>query len=93
MKKILLIAALGLSATAFANDRIEQEIHNSGQFEAKRAQAVKVLEQKGYAVHDVDADDHMGKPVLDVEASKNNQEYDIKLSWPDLNIIEEKIDR
>lgn len=51
-----------------------------------------MLEQRGYRVHDIDADDYRGRPVLDVEAYKGGREYDIKLSYPDLRIIKERID-
>lgn len=52
-----------------------------------------MLEQRGYQVYDVDADDHWGKPVLEVEAYKDGREYDIVLSYPDLKIIKEQLDR
>ncbi len=51
-----------------------------------------MLEQRGYRVHDIDADDYRGRPVLEVEAYKGGREYDIKLSYPDLRIIKERID-
>lgn len=52
-----------------------------------------MLEQRGYQVRDIEADDHWGKPVLEADAYKNGQEYDIVLSYPDLKIIKEKVDR
>ena len=51
-----------------------------------------MLEQRGYQVHEIDPDDHWGKPVLEIEAYKNGREYDIILSYPDLKIIRETID-
>ena len=59
---------------------------------ANRAKAVKMLEQRGYQVHDVDADSRRGQPVLEVEAFKDGREYNIVLSYPDLKIIKERID-
>ena len=68
MKKFLLTAIVALSAaTAGASDYIEQ----------------KMLEQRGYQVHDVEADSRRGQPVLDIEAFKDGREYDIVLSYPD----------
>lgn len=61
-------------------------------FEQNRAKAVKMLEQRGYQVHDVEADSRRGQPVLDIEAFKDGREYDIVLSYPDLKIIKERID-
>ena len=78
--------------TAFANDYIEQQIYSDKNFEQNRAKAVRMLEQRGYQVHDIEADDKWGKPVLEVEAYKNGREYDITLSYPSLKIIREKLD-
>lgn len=92
MKKLLLAAVVSLSAaTAFADDSAERQIYGDPHFEQNRTKAVKMLEQRGYQVHD--ADDHWGKPVLEVEAYKDGREYDIVLSYPDLKIIKEQLDR
>lgn len=93
MKKILLTAIVALSAaTAGASDYIEHQIYSDRNFEQNRAKAIRMLEQRGYRVHDIDADDYRGRPVLDVEAYKGGREYDIKLSYPNLRIIKERID-
>ena len=78
MKKFLLTAIVALSAaTAGASDYIEQKIYSNKNFEQNRAKAVKMLEQRGYQVHDVEADSRRGQPVLDIEAFKDGREYDI----------------
>lgn len=93
MKKFLLTAIVALSAaTVGASDYIEQKIYSDKNFEQNRAKAVKILEQRGYQVHDVEADSRRGQPVLDIEAFKDGREYDIVLSYPDLKIIKERID-
>jgi len=93
MKKLLLTAIVALSAAvAGANDYIEHQIYSNKNFEQNRTKAIRMLEQRGYRVHDIDADDYRGRPVLDVEAYKGGREYDIKLSYPDLRIIKERID-
>lgn len=94
MKKLLLAAVVSLNAaTAFAGDSAERQIYGDPHFEQNRTKAVKMLEQRGYQVYDVDADDYWGKPVLEVEAYKDGREYDILLSYPDLKIIKEQLDR
>ena len=95
MKKFLITAIIALSAaSASANDdAIERQIYSDKNFEQNRAKAVRMLEQRGYQVHEVDPDDHWGKPVLEIEAYKNGREYDILLSYPDLKIIRETRDR
>ena len=75
------------AATAGASDYIEHKIYSDKNFEQNRAKAVKMLEQRGYHVHDVEADSRRGQPVLDIEAFKDGREYDIVLSYPDLKII------
>lgn len=93
MKKLFLAAILAATASsAFANDRIENQIYSDANFPQKQAQARQILENKGYQVHKIDADDHWGKPVLEIEAYKNNREYDILMSYPDLKIIRESVD-
>ena len=93
MKKFLLTAIVALSAaTAGASDYIEQKIYSDKNFEQNRAKVVKMLEQRGYQVHDVEADSRRGQPVLDIEAFKDGREYDIVLSYPDLKIIKGRID-
>ena len=71
---------------------IEHQIYSDKNFEQNRTKAIRMLEQRGYRVHDIDADDYRGRPVLDVEAYKGGREYDIKLSYPELRIIKERID-
>ena len=46
----------------------------------------------GYEVHDSDTDLHWARPVLEFEAYKGSLEYKIVMSYPDLNIIEERVD-
>ncbi|OSI12565.1 PepSY domain-containing protein [Neisseria canis] len=94
MKKILLtLTLIGFSAGALADNHIERQIYQDSAYEKNRAKAVNMLEKRGYKVVDIDPDDHMGQPAFDVEAFKGNQEYDIKLSYPDLRILKEKLDR
>lgn len=94
MKKFVFTALIAAAAaSSFADDRIERQVYNDANFAQNRAKAVQMLEQRGYQVRDIEADDHWGKPVLEADAYKNSQEYDIVLSYPDLKIIKEKVDR
>ena len=76
----------------YDDDYIEYKIYSDPSFEQKRAQVMRILEQRGYIVHEIEADDHIGRPVLKAEGFKNGHEYDIIFSWPDLKIISEHID-
>ena len=51
---------------------------------------MRILERRGYRVHEIEADDRRGRPVLKAEAFRNGREYDIVFSWPDLRIISER---
>jgi hypothetical periplasmic protein len=93
MKKFVLAAALVLvSAAASADNHIEYRIRNDRNYEQNRAKAVRMLEKRGYHVRKIQADDYRGHPVLEAEAYKNGREYDIKLSYPNLRIVKERID-
>ena len=76
----------------YDDDYIEYQIYSDPSFEQKRAQVMRILERRGYQVHEIEADDRRGRPVLKAEAFKNGREYDIVFSWPDLQIISERID-
>ena len=76
----------------YDDDYIEYQIYSDPSFEQKRAQVMRVLERRGYQVHEIEADDRRGRPVLKAEAFKDGRKYDIVFSWPDLQIISERID-
>lgn len=97
--------ALSLAVTGVANadddydyngydrdDLIEQQIYTDAQYAQKRQQAINILKKKGYQVVSVEADEHRGQKTLDIEAYKNGYEYDIKMSYPSLQIIRERRD-
>ncbi|EKY10045.1 PepSY domain-containing protein [Neisseria sp. WLZKY-1] len=104
MKKLILAAAVTLmAATAAAHDRhdyredredrIEAQIYDDPNFDANLDKAEKILERQGYQVHDIEPDVYRGKPALDIEATKDGRDYDIKMSYPALKILSKKIDR
>ena len=76
----------------YDDDYIEYQIYSDPSFEQKRAQVMRILERRGYQVHEIEADDRRGRPVLKAEVFKDGREYDIVFSWPDLQIISERID-
>ncbi len=95
LSQILLASVIAfgtIATTAHADDRIERQVYQDKNYQANLQKAEAILKQKGYEVIEIDVDDHRGKPIFDVEAYKGNVKYDIKLSYPSLQIIKERPD-
>lgn len=90
---LLAVPFLAVNLSAVADDRIESQVYADPNYQSVVAKAKQTLEAKGYQVVEIEADDYRRKPALSVEAYKNGQEYDIKLSYPKLDILKEKVDR
>lgn len=88
----VIVATTGVVSTAHASDWIENKVYQDPKFPSIAEQAEKILTQKGYTIKDIEADSRFGKPVLEIEAYKGYQEYDIVMSYPDLKIISERRD-
>lgn len=92
------LVALSLAVTGVAHadndydDQIEYQVQTDSQFHQKQNEAIAILKKRGYQVVKVEADEHRGQPILDIEAYKNGQEYEIKMAYPSLKIIREKKD-
>lgn len=80
------------TVTAHADDYREFQLRQDADFGKTVQKAVDILTKKGYQVGEVDVDYKWGKPVLEIEAYKNHQEYDIVMSYPDLKILSERPD-
>lgn len=80
------------------DDRIEAQVYQDKNFQANADKVVKILEKKGYTVKKVEADTYKktpfskSQPVIKAEAYKGYVEYEIKFSYPDLNIVQERAD-
>lgn len=95
----ILLATLAISTATVAtvahadfDDYLKAKVYQDSNFDATIQKAIKILEAKGYQVGEIDIDTHFGKTVLEIEAYKNYQEYDIIMSYPDLKIISERPD-
>lgn len=87
------MAHADLNAHQDLDNQTENQVYEDKNFNVTKEKAITLLQQKGYNVVDVEADDYRGKPSLSVEATKNGQEYDIEMLYPSLKIVKEKIDR
>ncbi|WP_230660796.1 PepSY domain-containing protein [Psychrobacter sp. I-STPA10] len=69
------------------DDKIKKSVYEDSNFDSIKQKAIQKLSNMGYTVEDIDVDDYRQKPVLEIEAKRGSQDYDIKLSYPDLQII------
>ena len=98
LKKLLLpavtVCAVCLAVGGFDlyEDYAQYRMETDPFFAAHHDRAVSILNDRGYQVHDSDIDLHWARPVLEFEAYKGSLEYKIVMAYPDLNIIEERVD-
>lgn len=87
-----MLLPLATITTANAGSYVESQAYNDPNFQANKQKAISLLTARGYQIIDIDVDDYRGKAVFEVEAIKNNREYDIVLAYPSLEIIKERVD-
>ena len=98
LKKLLLPAVavctvcLAVGGFDLYEDYAQYRMETDPSFAAHHDRAVSILNDRGYQVHDSDIDLHWARPVLEFEAYKGSLEYKIVMTYPDLNIIEERVD-
>lgn len=80
----LLIAVPVVSAYADdfdRDDQIEHSVRTDKHYSAYKKQAIAELKRQGYRVGKIEAGDHLGQGVFEVEAYKGKEKYDIKMSY------------
>ena len=98
LKKLLfpvaVVCAIFLATEGFDlyEDYAQYRMETDPAFAQYHDRALSILHNRGYEVHDSDTDLHWARPVLEFEAYKGSLEYKIVMSYPDLNIIEERVD-
>lgn len=68
-------------------DTIKKSVYNDRNFESIKNKAKSKLEAMGYKIDKIKADDYKNKAVLEVDADRGDKEYEIRLSYPDLQIL------
>ena len=77
----------------YDDDYIEAQVRRDPNYPEIRQRAIRILQSQGYTrIKDIDVDTFNGRPVLEFEAHKGYQEFDIKMSYPDLRIISQTPD-
>ena len=68
-------------------DDVEDRIKQESRYSAVRQRAIKKVSAMGYRVKDIELDERNNRGVFEIEAKKGSQEYEILLSYPNLNVI------
>lgn len=70
-----------------SNNDVEDKIKSESRYPTIKQRAITKLSNQGYNVTDIELDEQDNRGVFEIEAERGNQEYDIILSYPDLNTI------
>ena len=68
-------------------DKIKKSMLSDPNFETIKAKAIQKIEAMGYKVDDINTDDYRQKPIFEIEAERGNEEYEIRLAYPSLDIL------
>lgn len=71
----------------YDNDDIEDRIKKDSRYPAIKQRAIRKVTAMGYRVKDIELDEKNNRGVFEIEAKKGSQEYEILLSYPNLNVI------
>lgn len=71
---------------------IEDSIKRESRYPAIKRRAINKVRSMGYRVEDIDLEEKNKRGVFDIEARRGSQEYEILLSYPNLDVINVKKD-
>ena len=81
----------------YKNDDVEDSIKRESRYPAIKQRAIKqrAIKQRainkiqgmGYRVKDIELEEKNGRGVFEIEAKRGSQEYEIRLGYPNLNVI------
>ncbi|WP_413519196.1 PepSY domain-containing protein [Psychrobacter glacincola] len=71
----------------YKNDDVEDRIKREARYPAIKQRAVTKVQGMGYRVKDIELEEKNNRGVFEIEAKRGSQEYEILLSYPDLNVI------
>lgn len=69
------------------NNDLEDRIKKEARYPAIKQRAINKVQGMGYRVKDIDLEEKNNRGVFEIEAKRGSQDYDIILSYPDLNVI------
>lgn len=71
----------------YKNDDIEDSIKRDSRYPAIKQRAINKIQGMGYRVNDIELEEKNGRGVFEIEAKRGSQEYEIRLGYPNLNVI------
>ena len=71
----------------YKNDGIEDSIKRESRYPAIKQRAINKIQGMGYQVKDTELEEKNGRGVFEIEAKRGSQEYEIRLGYPNLNVI------
>ena len=69
------------------NDDIEDNIKKEARYPAVKQRAINKVRNMGYNVKDIELNEKNNRGVFEIEAKRGNQDYEIILGYPNLNVI------
>lgn len=66
---------------------VEDKIKNEARYPTIKQRAIRKVSAMGYRVMDIELDEKKKRGVFEIEAKRGGQEYEIELSYPNLEII------
>lgn len=69
------------------NNDIEDNIKKEARYPSIKQRAINKVRNMGYTIKDIELKEKNNRGIFEIEAKRGNQEYDIVLSYPDLNVI------
>lgn len=69
------------------NNNVKNKIKNESRYPYIEQSAINKINNQGYRVTDIELEEQDNREVFEIKAKRGEQEYDILLSYPDLNTI------
>lgn len=71
---------------------VEDRLKNESRYPVIRQRAIRKVSAMGYRVTDIELDEKKKRGIFEIEATRGGQNYEIELSYPNLEVIKVKKD-
>lgn len=69
------------------NNDVEDNIKKEARYSAVKQRAINKVREMGYTIKDIELKEKNNRGIFEIEAKRGNQDYDIVLGYPNLNVI------